>query len=146
MTLPFTRSVETILQAYFDWQNNVSSSHTTRLQTRHTFMSKAGEEVGERRRVSLLIGIFSRPNSLLLEPFQVLARAQRTRVGPDAPFTLASPFFHPWSRWSSDQTVVAMETILHYGSVEGGGGGVCHVVTCSAPSAVMLGNISLSLY
>lgn len=88
MTLPFTRSVETILKAYFD-QNNVS---TKRL---HTFTSKAGEEVGEKRRVLLLDGIFSRPDVLLLEPFQVLVRAQRTRVGWDAPFTLASPFSPP---------------------------------------------------
>lgn len=55
-------------------------------------MSKAGEEVGEKRRLLLFNGIFSRPNMLLLEPFQVLVRAQRTRVGSDAPFTLASPF------------------------------------------------------
>lgn len=70
-------------------------SHTKRLQTRHTFMSEAAEEVGEKRLVLLLNGIFSRPNSLLLEPFQVLVRAQRTRVGSDAPFTLAGPFPPP---------------------------------------------------
>lgn len=73
-----------------------------------------------KKRLVLLNAIFSRPDSLLLEPFQVLVRARRTRVGSDAPFTLAGPF--P----PLEQTVVAMETILHCDSVEeeeGGGGG-----------------------
>lgn len=75
--------------------------------------------MAKKRLVLLLNAIFSRPDSLLLEPFQVLVRARRTRVGSDAPFTLAGPF--P----PLEQTVVAMETILHCDSVEeeeGGGG------------------------